>query len=53
MAATVVGWLIVALIAYFFLGFLIGTLRWLVRFAVVVIVIGALLTLYLRLRDDG
>ena len=50
-AASVVGWLIVAVIVYFFFGFIIGTIAWLLRLVVVVVVIGALLTLYFRLRD--
>ena len=50
--ATIVGWLIVAVIVYFFFGFLIGTLRAIVRFGLVIIVIGVLATLYFKLRDD-
>ncbi|BAN03680.1 hypothetical protein [Ilumatobacter coccineus] len=50
--ATVVGWLIVAVIVYFFFGFLIGTIRWVFRFIVVVVLIGALLTVWFKLRGD-
>lgn len=49
--ATVVGWLIVAVIVYFFFGNLIGTIRWVFRFGLVVLLIGALLTAYFKLRD--
>jgi hypothetical protein len=50
--ATVVGWLIVAVIVYFFFGFLIGTIRWVFRFVIVLFLLGGLLTLYFKLRDD-
>lgn len=50
--ATVVGWLIVAVIVYFFFGFLIGTIRWVLRLIVVFVLIGALLTVWFKLRGD-
>lgn len=49
--ATVVGWLIVAVIIYFFFGFLIGTIRWILRLIIVLVLMGALLTAYFKLRD--
>ncbi len=50
--ASIVGWLIVALIVWWFFGWIIGTIRFLLRMLFVVIVLGALLTLYFKLRGD-
>jgi hypothetical protein len=49
--ATVVGWVLAALVAFWLLGAVIGTLRFLVRAVVTLLVLGALLTLYLRLKS--
>jgi hypothetical protein len=49
--ASVVGWLIVALLAYWFLGFIVGTIAFLARFIIGIVVLGALLTIYLRLKS--
>lgn len=49
--ASVVGWLIVAIIIWVFFGSILGTIRFIVRMAVFLVVIGALLTIYFRLRD--
>lgn len=48
--ASVVGWLIVALIAYWFLGVIVGTIAFVVRFIVWIVLIGLLVTLYLKLK---
>ncbi|MCY7301029.1 MAG: hypothetical protein LH616_17705 [Ilumatobacteraceae bacterium] len=49
--ATVIGWVIVALIVFWAFGFLIGTLRWLLRsFLLIGLLIGLLLA-YLALKD--
>jgi hypothetical protein len=48
--ATVVGYLIVALVAYWLLGALLGTLRFLLRVVVTVVVLGALVTLWAKLK---
>ncbi|MCU1361135.1 MAG: hypothetical protein JWN99_2424 [Ilumatobacteraceae bacterium] len=48
--ATVVGWVLVAVIAYFALRFVLGTLFWLIRTVVIIVVIGGLLMLYLNLK---
>ena len=48
--ATVVGYVLAALVAFWLLGAVVGTLRFLVRAVVTLVVIGALATLYLRLR---
>ena len=49
--ATVVGWIIVALVAYFVLRMFVGTIFWLIRTVVVVVVIGGLVALYLSLKS--
>ena len=51
-AASVVGWIVVALILYFVFGWVISTIRWLLRIVLVLVVIGALLALYFKLRGD-
>ena len=50
--ASVVGWLIVAILAVVFFGGLLGFIAFLLRAIVFLFVIGALLTLYFRLRGD-
>ena len=47
---TVVGYVLVAVIAYFVLRLFIGTLFWLVRTIIVVVIIGGLFALYVRLK---
>ncbi|MEL6891623.1 MAG: hypothetical protein AAFP84_08510 [Actinomycetota bacterium] len=53
LAATIVGWLLVALVVYLLFGWIIGTIRWIIRMIVVLVVLGGLFALYLKLRDDG
>jgi len=49
--ATIIGWVIVALIVFWAFGFIIGTLRWLLRsFLLFALLIGLLLA-YLALKD--
>ncbi len=48
--ATMVGYVLVAVIAYIALQLFIGTIYWLLRTIVVILVIGGLLTLYLKLK---
>lgn len=50
--ATLVGWIVVALIAWFLFGWVLGALRFIVRFIVILVVIGALASLYFKLKDD-
>ncbi|MEM8746978.1 MAG: hypothetical protein AAF945_18970 [Actinomycetota bacterium] len=50
--ASAVGWVIVAIVAFLLFGFVIGTIRFLFRIAILVAVLGGLLWLYLRLRGD-
>lgn len=49
--ATVVGWVIVALVVYWLLGAVIGTVRLLVRFALWSVLLVALVVIYLELRS--
>lgn len=51
-ATSLVGWVVVALLVYLAIGFLIGTILWILRLVAVLVVIGALLALYLKLRND-
>lgn len=48
--ATVVGYVLVALIAWVVLGWVLGTIFWLIRTILLVVVIGGLLLLYLNLK---
>lgn len=50
--ASIVGWLIVAIVVYLLFGFLVGTLFWLLRVALVLVLLGGLLALYVKLRGD-
>ena len=52
LAATVVGWVLAAIVVYLLFGFVAGTIRILVRFALIVALVVGLAWLYLRLRDD-
>lgn len=49
--ASVVGWLIVAFIVWVFFGSVLGVLGFIVRMVLFLIVVGALLTIYFRLKD--
>ncbi|NKB42579.1 MAG: hypothetical protein GKR86_16355 [Ilumatobacter sp.] len=51
--ASIIGWLIVALIVYFFFGWIFGAVRVLLRFVAILVVIGALLWLYFKVRGDN
>ncbi len=51
-AATVVGWILVVLLVYFLFGFLIGTIRWIIRAIAIFVVVGVLGALYFKLRRD-
>lgn len=51
MLASVVGWIVVALVAYWLLGAVIGTLRWVIRAVVWIVVLGVLVSLYARLKS--
>lgn len=48
--ATVVGWIVAALIVWFLFGWLVGTLLWVLRTILVIVVILGLLMLYFKLK---
>lgn len=48
--ASVVGWIIVAVVVWILLRFVVGTVRWLLRGFVLLIVIGALAWAYASLK---
>jgi len=49
--ATVIGWVIVALIVFWAFGFIIGTLRWLLRSFLLFALLIGLLFAYFALKD--
>jgi len=48
--ATVVGYLVVAIIIWFLFGWLVGTILWILRTALIIAVIVGLVALYLKLK---
>ncbi|MFK8025314.1 MAG: hypothetical protein AB8G26_15260 [Ilumatobacter sp.] len=50
--ASVVGWLLVAMVVWFFFGWVVGAARALLRFIAILVVLGALAVVWLRLRRD-
>ncbi len=53
MIASVVGWIIVAVVLFWALGFVLGTIRFIIRAFAWVIVLAILIAVYLRLRAPG
>ena len=51
LVATVVGWVLAAFVAFWLLGAVLGTLRFVLRAVITIVVIGALITLYARLKS--
>jgi len=51
--ATVVGWVIFAVVAYFVLRLFAGTIFWLFRVVLAVVVVGGLLSLYVKLKTPN
>ena len=49
--ATVVGWLLVVLIAFWAFGFVLGTLAWLLRSFLMFLVVAGLIVAYFALKD--
>lgn len=49
--ATLVGYVIVAIVVLFLFHFIIGTILWLFRTLVIVVVLLGLLTIYLKLKS--
>ena len=50
--ASVIGWLIVGVVVYFFFGWIFGAVWVALRFVMILVVIGALLALYFKVRGD-
>lgn len=48
--ATVVGWVLVVIVALVVARWVLGSILWLFRWALILVVVGGLLTLYLRLK---
>lgn len=53
MLASIVGWVIVALLVFWFLGIVIGTIAFMIRFLVWIVVLGLLLAAYAKLKEPG
>lgn len=49
--ATIVGYLIVAIVVLLLFNFVVGTILWLFRTLIIVVIVLALLTIYLRLKS--
>jgi hypothetical protein len=50
--ATVIGWVIVALVLFWAVGFVLGTIRFLIRAFAWLIVVAILVVVYLRLKGS-
>lgn len=48
--ATVVGYVLLAVIVWFLFGWLVGTILWVLRTVLVIVVVLGLFTLYLKLK---
>ncbi len=51
--ATVIGWIIVALIVYWLFHFLLGTILWVLRAVLAIVIVGGLFWVYLRLKSPS
>ncbi len=49
---SIVGWVILALVAIWLLDVVVGTVRVLARFVLWIVIIGLLVVAYFKLRDD-
>lgn len=50
-AASVVGWIIVAIVVWLLFGWILGTVLWISRIVFLLVVVGGLLALYLKLKE--
>jgi hypothetical protein len=50
--ASIVGWLIVALLVYWLIGIVVGTIVFIARFLVWIVVLGLLIAAYFKLTAD-
>lgn len=48
--ASIVGWILVVVVAVVAMRWVLGSVLWLLRWALIFVVIGVLLTVYLRLK---
>ncbi len=48
--ATVVGYVLIAVIVWFLFGWLVGTILWVLRTVLIIVVVLGLFTLYLKLK---
>ncbi len=51
--ASVVGWVIVAIVAFWLLGAVFSTVFWLLRSAIWIVLLGGLIWLYFRLKSGS
>ncbi len=49
--ATVIGWVVVAIVVWFLFGALVGTILWILRTILIIAVILGLVTLYFKLKS--
>lgn len=49
--ATVIGWVVVAIVVWFLFGALVGTILWILRTILIIAVILGLITLYFKLKS--
>lgn len=51
--ASVIGYVIVALVALWVLRFALGTVFWLIRSVIAIMILAGLITLYLKVKSPG
>jgi hypothetical protein len=51
--ATLVGWAIVGLLLFWFLGIVVGTIRFMIRFIVWIVLLGLLVAAYMKLKEPS
>ena len=50
--ASVIGWVLVAIVAWYLFGFVIGTIKWDIRTVLILLVIGGLAWAYVTLKTE-
>ena len=53
MLATVVGYVVVAIIVWFLFGWLVGTILWILRTVLIIVAVVGLIALYLKLKTPS
>ena len=51
--ATVVGYVVVAIIVWFLFGWLVGTILWILRTVLIIVAVVGLIALYLKLKTPS